>query len=208
MKRISYFWIFCFSLTILLSCHKKNQEEKLRIACIGDSITYGAYIWNRGKYSYPARLNQSLGDNWDVENFGVNGATLLKKGDKTYWDQREFHAAIEFKPHVVLIMLGTNDTKAHNWLHKREFVLDYKDLISCFAELTPAPIIYICYPIPIYSSDETGLESEMLPMIDKIASESDVRLIDLYSVLNGKEDHYRDGVHPNKKGTALIAGKI
>lgn len=180
----------------------------MRIACIGDSITYGAGIWNRGKNSYPARLNKLLGDKWDVANFGVNGATLLKKGDKSYWDQREFRAALEYEPNVVVIKLGTNDTKPHNWVHKHDFILDYKDLISSFEKLPSNPVIYICYPIPIHASIPTGLETEMIPLIDVIANESNARLIDLHSALEGKSDHYWDGVHPNKKGAALIAQKV
>lgn len=180
----------------------------MRIACIGDSITYGAGIWNRGKNSYPARLNRLFGSNWDVGNFGVNGATLLKKGDKSYWDQREFEAALAYQPNIVVIKLGTNDTKPHNWVHKDDFVDDYKKLISRFTELPSSPVIYVCYPIPIYASIPTGLETEMIPMIDAVASETNARIIDLYSALEGKSDHYWDGVHPNKKGAALITEKI
>ena len=64
----------------------KNYEETIRVACVGNSITYGAGIENRVKDSYPAQLGRMLGDRWETRNFGVSGATMLKKGDNPYWN--------------------------------------------------------------------------------------------------------------------------
>lgn len=60
------------------------QAEKTRVACVGDSITYGAGIADRDRDSYPAQLASMLGDKWVVKNFGHSGATLLKNGDLPY----------------------------------------------------------------------------------------------------------------------------
>src|SRR4051812_42639772 len=48
-----------------------------KVAAIGDSITAGAGTLNRTTDSYPSQLAQMLGDQWEVKNFGVTGATLL-----------------------------------------------------------------------------------------------------------------------------------
>ena len=38
------------------------RAEKIRVACMGDSITYGFCVaWNRSKDSYPAKLQTLLG---------------------------------------------------------------------------------------------------------------------------------------------------
>ncbi len=61
---------------------------QIKVACVGDSITFGFTIENRDQNSYPAQLGRLLGKNWEVKNFGVIGATLLKKGDMPYWKQK------------------------------------------------------------------------------------------------------------------------
>ena len=62
-------------------------SEPKRVACVGDSITYGSGIKGRETKSYPAQLAGMLGEDYVVKNFGVSGATMLKKGDKPYWKQ-------------------------------------------------------------------------------------------------------------------------
>ena len=63
------------------------DQEKIRVACVGDSITFGSGIQDRNTNSYPAQLGRLLGEKWETRNFGVSGATLLKNGDKPYWKQ-------------------------------------------------------------------------------------------------------------------------
>ena len=65
-------------------------EPHIRVACVGDSITYGAAIRDRAKNCYSKVLGNLLGKNYTVHNYGVNGATLLKKGGKPYWKLRAF----------------------------------------------------------------------------------------------------------------------
>ncbi len=122
--------------------------EKVKVACVGDSITYGAGVEGREKNCYPAVLGGILGDKYDVRNFGVNGATLLKKGDGPWWKTGAFKSATEFVPDIVIIKLGSNDTKPQNWKHKDEFEADYKALIEHFKGLASKPKIYVALPVP------------------------------------------------------------
>src|SRR5689334_8855673 len=101
-----------------------------KIACVGDSITYGSGLGDRGTESYPAVLQTLVGSAHTVENFGVSGATLLKNGDKPYWDESAYGSSGSFEPDVVVIMLGTNDAKPQNWSHASEFAGDYAALIE------------------------------------------------------------------------------
>ena len=91
------------------------SESITRIACVGDSITYGAAIRDRAKNCYPKVLGDLLGGKYSVRNYGVNGATLLRKGDKPYGKLKAFEEATKFAPNIVIIKLGTNDTKPQNW---------------------------------------------------------------------------------------------
>ena len=104
-----------------------DYQGKIRLACVGDSITAG--VGAAGGQSYPNQLAKMLGERWEVRNFGVSGSTLLNQGDMPYQKQGAFQAALKFEPQVVVIMLGTNDTKPQNWKLKSKFASDYKDLL-------------------------------------------------------------------------------
>lgn len=60
----------------------KHKEGQIKVACIGDSITYGSY--HLTKRNYPAVLSKMLGDGYCVNNFGFSGRTAMKDGDMPY----------------------------------------------------------------------------------------------------------------------------
>ena len=88
--------------------------QKIKVACVGNSITYGAGIVNREKNSYPAQLQVYLGDKYEVRNFGSNGATAFHEGDYPYVQTEAYKQAIAYSPDIVFIKLGTNDSKPQN----------------------------------------------------------------------------------------------
>jgi lysophospholipase L1-like esterase len=153
-----------------------------------------------------------LGDNWQVRNFGVPGATMLKKGDKPYWNQEAFRQVLAYDPHVVIVKLGTNDTKPQNWKHKDEFASDYRDMINCFEDLPAGPRIWICYPVPAYGErwgiSDARIRNEVIPLLDRIAEQTNVAIIDLYKPLSNKSGLFPDRIHPNAQGAKLIAEEI
>ena len=216
MKRIKYIIIaaICF-LLYLASVNKYLQSEnypRTRIACVGDSITYGSSISNRNRNSYPAQLSEMLGNQWSVRNFGVSGATLLQKGDNPYLKTLGFNLAHEFKPNIVVILLGTNDSKPVNWQYKSNYINDYITLINRFKKIGGNPNIWICYPVPVYSkpwsTSDRIIRNELIPMINKIASQTNVKIIDLYTPLSNKHHLFPDSVHPNAEGLKIIAKEV
>ena len=104
-----------FSILLVASATFSPAESITRIACVGDSITFGATMKDRAQNCSPAVLGRLLGKEYTVRNYGVNGATLLKKGDRPYWKLKAFKDATAFGPNIVIIKLGTNDTKPQNW---------------------------------------------------------------------------------------------
>ena len=68
----------------LLLCTVTYAQNKVKVACVGNSVTYGAGIENREINAYPAQLQRMLGDGYEVMNFGKSGATLLNKGHRPY----------------------------------------------------------------------------------------------------------------------------
>jgi len=139
-------------LTLALVCFTTNAAEPIRIACVGDSITYGAGIENRDTNSYPAQLQTLLGDTYKVGNYGVSGRTLLKMGDKPYWKHKNYKKALSFNPDIVIIKLGTNDIKPKNWKHKGEFTTDLTALVTSFQNLSSKPTVLLANPVPVQKS--------------------------------------------------------
>lgn len=182
-------------------------KEPIRVACVGDSITEGAGA--SGGNSYPSQLGKMLGEKWTVGNFGVSGTTMLKKGDSPYWKQGAFTNAQNFKPHVVVIMLGTNDTKPQNWKSKNDYAADYREMVGTFQKLAGKPRIYVCRPCPVIANGNFGINEagvlELIPVIDKLAAERKLGVIDMHAALAGRPEFIPDRVHPNDDGAAAVA---
>lgn len=186
--------------------------DAVRVACVGDSITYGSGLPDREHNAYPAQLQKLLGDGYQVRNFGVSGATLLKNGDKPYWREKDFDQAKGFKPNIVIIKLGTNDSKPQNWRHKDEFLADAKDLIAAFQALDSKPKIYLCRPVPAFPGNfgirDQVIHEEIIPLLDEAAKAKDAKVIDLYKALSDHAKLFPDKVHPNAEGAKLMAETI
>ena len=183
-----------------------DYQGAIRLACVGDSITAGV---GAGGNSYPKQLAALLGDKWKVGNFGDSGSTLLNQGDKPYQKQRTFTAALQFRPQVVIIMLGTNDTKPQNWKLKDRFAADYHDLLGKFSRLATKPRVFICYPVPVPGKGNFGINEqgvkEQRPLITRVAKEAKVGVIDMYEALKDHPETLPDRVHPNARGAGLMA---
>lgn len=187
-----------------------NYKERIKLACVGDSITQG--VGASAGMSWPDQLAKMLGDKWQIGNFGVSGTTLLNNGDHPYQKTDAFKKAREFQPDGVVIILGTNDTKPHNWVNKGNFEADYKDLIKQFAELPSKPRIFICYPPYIAGNGNFGINEpntkDEIPMIDHIAKATQAKVIDVHAALVGKDALIPDKVHPSTEGATEIAKAV
>jgi lysophospholipase L1-like esterase len=185
----------------------QDYEGQIRVACVGDSITAG--VGAAQGQSYPAQLGALLGDRWEVRNFGVSGSTLLNRGDKPYQKEKAFQAALQSQPQVVIIKLGTNDTKPQNWKFKDQFAADYQDLVRQFAALPSKPRIFVCHPVPVPGKGNFGINEpalqEAIPMIDQVAQETKSGVIDMYGALRDQPDLLPDRVHPNTAGATRMA---
>lgn len=189
-----------------------KYSAPIKVACIGNSITYGSGIDNRPLNSYPAQLQRMLGDKWVVRNFGVGGRTMLKKGDRPFWKEEAYTQAKEFLPDVVIIKLGTNDTKPMNWKFGSEFYTDYKAMVRELKALSSHPQIFVCKPVPAYAIqwgiNDSIIVHGVIPTVEKLAKEEKLQVIDLYAPLSGKTELFPDHIHPNPEGAGLMAKTI
>lgn len=185
-------------------------KDRIKMACIGDSITEGYGCGGDGRYV--TVLGRALGSKWELANLGVSGATMLKNGDKPYNKLGQYGAALAMKPDVVTIALGTNDSKPQNWKSKAEFEADYKAMIADIRKANPKVIIYCCLPVPAFPGNwginDPVIKGEIIPRITKVARETRCNIIDLYAALEGKGQFVPDKVHPNNEGHKLIAAAV
>lgn len=198
-------------LSVWLDSLKAPSPNAIRVACIGNSITDGSCIDMAETNGYPARLQQLLGDDYHVRNFGVGARTLLNSGDKPYMKEMAWRDVLAFNPHVVVIKLGSNDSKTENWKHREEFAVDYQKMIDTLRLLKTKPRILLALPIQAFKDQWTITEQviagEVIPEIIKVADTNCLETIDLHNALD-KDMMTVDGIHPNAKGAGCIARKV
>jgi len=208
------------------SCAFADEAATIRVACLGDSITAGARV-DAKTQSYPARLQEILGDRYEVKNFGIGGATLIKTGRPNIWQKLD--EVRKFQPHVAVISLGTNDTvggKRKNWEQIERFEDDYTELIASLAKLPTKPQIVICTPTamvlktPGLSADRLANLKERQPRLQELRTrirklakrhaDQNVRLLELNEVLKDRPELLTqgDGVHPNAEGYLAVAKTV
>lgn len=188
-----------------LAFGQAQTTRPIKWACIGNSITSGF----NGSTGYPALLANKLGPAFQVENDGVSGTTLLKKGDNSYWKNGKLASVFAFKPDIISIKLGTNDSKPQNWTYKAEFKKDLQSLIDTLGRITPKPQIWLVLPAPAFTNTYgiSGpiIENEQIPLIRQVADSNGLNVIDAHTLLLKKGALFSDGVHPNAEGSDSIA---
>jgi len=200
--------LLIYSITALAIGVRAEADSPVRVACVGDSITAGS-----GSTSpYPAQLQAILGTGYFVRNFGISGRTLLKEGDRPYTKEKNYEFAKGFLPNIVVIMLGTNDTKPVNWKFKDNFAAEYKELVESFKNLDSKPQVFLCRPTPVfgdgrYNISRANLET-LIPEIDQVAQDEGATVIDLHAALADHPETAADGIHPNAAGDAILAKAV
>ena len=200
-------------LTTWLNQHKAPKRDAVRVACIGNSITDGHGIDMSGSRGYPAQLQRLLGENYVVKNYGRSARTMLEKGDNPYMKERAWRDALAFKPNVVVIKLGTNDSKPANWQYGAEFEQDLRTMLKALKEASN-PRVILCTPVPAYKASWTISDSvivnEIIPIINKVAKKERLEVIDLHTLFqnNDGKQMQSDGIHPTEQGDAQMARAV
>ncbi|MDE5601442.1 MAG: hypothetical protein K2J16_02985 [Clostridia bacterium] len=208
-----------FTKGLLGTAHPLNKEKdgQIRVACVGDSVTYGYGISNWTKNNYPAQLGKLLGDKYCVNNYGFSGRTAGELGNKPYTEEKLYKQSLDFKPNIVIIMLGSNDTKAANWHGKESYINDYKKIIQSYLDLESVEKVVIMAPPPVFEykgKAPFGIDNELIKNDLNSAAKTLERemslsgIIDLYEMFDGKPELFSDGAHPTKEGAVMIAERV
>lgn len=222
-KTFGYFSVF---IICLVSIHESiAQDNKVRIACIGNSITFGARVQNPQLESYPAVLSSMLNGGgytgYEVKNFGIGGATVLRFGTPNIW--KTLDSLKLSQPDIVVIEVGTNETVSaprYNWEHIGDFEKDYSDYLASIKKINPNCIFILCSPLDmVITTDGLSPERkndlslrrpriwELRKKIRNIAKAEGAYFLDLTKPFKGRSNLMTasDGVHPNKDGYNYMA---
>ena len=217
-------------LTTWLQQHKSPRRDAVRVACVGNSITDGHGIDMSDTKAWPGQLQTLLGDDFVVKNYGRSARTLLNKGDSPIQKERAWRDALAFKPDVVVIKLGTNDSKPENWKYGNEFEQDLRSMIDRLCpkvrvlnkkgkstkkmQRPQHPRIILCTPVPAYKPswniNDSVIVNGVIPIINKVAKEEHLEVLDLHTIFNNADGKamQNDGIHPTESGDAQIARAV
>lgn len=218
--------IFVASLFIGGRIYLKNVEfprppkvdaDKRHIACIGDSVTYGAgVLGKRSTSTYPVYLQGLVGDDWQVLNYGLSGRTLMDSADVPYTKEEMYPETLACKADVYIVMLGTNDAKYFNW-NAENYEKDLTAFLEKYIEIAGVRGVYVVKPLKCFVADgneevKHGIKSENVieacEIIECVAKELRVNVIDLYTFSEDHPEWLPDGIHPNAEGNWAIANYI
>lgn len=204
-----------------LRTQTQYKENQTKIACVGDSVTYGYSISNRSKYNYPKVLGNMLSDEYCVYNFGVSGCTVQDTSDQPYRETKYYEQSKNCDADIVIFMLGSNDSKDKNWKDAETWKKAYISLIDEYINAENKPTVYLCTLAQVYYAKETQTEGDMKYGIKKenidtmnniireVAEQKNLTLIDVNSATSdNRELFWLDGLHPNKNGAKLIAKTV
>lgn len=195
---------------ITLLCYVSfSCSDSTKIACAGDSITYGYGLKNPENESYPSILNKKLGNAFKVKNFGHSGATALKNSDLPYWNVSEFRKLKKYQPDIIILLLGSNDAKNYNWPGHEKFRMNYKSLVLEFISLKSKPKIYLGIPPPIFGETDIInndiIVQEIIPVIKETAISLNVQVINFHEAFRDKPHLFPDNIHPGKEAAKAMA---
>jgi lysophospholipase L1-like esterase len=203
-----------------MSKDSEPEEGQIKVACVGDSITYGHGISNWPKNNYPARLADLLGEDYHVQSFGVSGRAVQDTSDQPYRALEHYQKSLDYEADILVFMMGTNDSKPENWFGEDAFRTALEELLDSYLAQENPPRIYLCTPAKAYFAEgftenltKYDIQPEIVEIIDGIVREvAQVRgydLIDIHALTEANPQWFeKDGVHPNNEGAAAIAQAV
>lgn len=192
------------------------KEGQIKIACAGDSTTYGHGISNWPKNNYPAVLQNLLGDAYHVNNYGISSFAVQEDADRSYRTLPHYQESLAYEADFVVFMMGSNDSKPENWKGADAFKEDLLSLLDTYGD---AEIILCTLPSAFFLEGQTEgttnhdiqplIVNEIAEIIRAVAQERGYTLIDIHAFTAEHPEWFeKDGVHPSNEGAAAIAQEV
>lgn len=191
-------------------------EGQIRVACVGDSTTYGHGIRNWPKNNYPAVLQELLGESYHVNNYGVSSFAVQEDADRSYRTLPHYQESLAYDADYVVFMMGSNDSKPENWKGGDAF---REDLLSLLDSYGDAEIILCTLPSAFFLEGQTEgvtnhdiqplIVEEIAQITRDVATERGYTLMDIHALTAAHPEWFeKDGVHPSNEGAAAIAQEV
>lgn len=196
------------------------EEGQVRVACVGDSITYGHGVGNWPKNNYPAVLSALLGEDYHVRNFGFPGRALQSDSDQPYTVTGHYKKSLEYDCDILVFMMGSNDSKPENWKGKDRFQAELRKILNGYLDQNDSLKVFLCTPATAFFTDgkegtctnfdiQPEVVGEIADIVRETAEEYDCGLIDIHALTGEHPEWFeKDGVHPDKNGARAIAQKV
>jgi lysophospholipase L1-like esterase len=212
-----------------------KKPGELVIACIGDSITYGngSHVGRKerdGEGNYPISLREHLASYCDrvtvrVGNFGHSGRTAIDGFRQSYRNSTQYKRALRFcqRADVVVVMLGTNDSKERHWRGRSVFAESLARLVEelcierCRLVLVAPPPSFPNPRLIRHGSRVLGrinpeiIRGPIRESVEKIARTRHLMYVDLveyfYSTIDGLRAA-EEAVRHGSRGESITAGRL
>ncbi len=192
------------------------EPGQIKVACVGDSITYGSGTTNWPKNAYPTVPQELLGQDYHVNNYAIGGRAVQADSDYPYTQLSQYQKSLEYQADILVFMMGTNDAKTVNWKNADAFRKDLEALLDSYGQARTI----LCTPAAAFFPDgqtegvtSFDIQPEAVDQIAQItrdvAQERQIPLVDIHGLsLENEQWFEKDGVHPNNDGAAAIAQAV
>ena len=206
-------YLFICTMMFAIVTNTTAAQKKIKVACVGNGVTFGIGVENREKNNFPQQLQYLLGSKYTVTNFGEVNAPVLNTGVGGYIKTASFKKSQATLPDIVFVELGLDEIKVGDSLVTLNIANNFQLFIRSYTNLPSHPRVVILLPLPNFSKDSNqinnaSIRNKIIPIIQKIAFEKKLELLDLYSLFIDREDLFLDKVHPSSLGGTIIAKRL
>ena len=217
---ISTFAYLYFNGMTMMIQRSDPKPGQIKVACVGDSITFGHGVSNWPKNNYPKLLSNKLGEEYHVQSFGISGRAVQDTSDQPYTALKYYTESVAYDADILVFMMGTNDSKPENWIDEETFKKALTDLLDSYMTGENSPKVFLCTPAASFFTDgktsgvtSHDIQPEVIPIIAdivrEVAQEQGYALIDIFELTLANPQWFaKDGVHPNNDGAAAIAQAV
>ena len=212
---LRFLWRFSHGLSGL-RITSSPKPCQIKIACVGDSITYGHGITGWPANTYPYVLQKLLGKGYHVCNFGASGRSVHPVTDRPYVKEPHYPESLAYQADVVVFMMGTNDAKVSNWHGPEAFREALEQLLDSYGDAK----IILCTPAAAFPQNDSQQDvvcyeiqldavSQADAIVRSVAQLRNLPLVDIQELTSPHPEWYiADKLHPGNVGAAAIAQKI
>lgn len=209
-----------FSYYIKNTGNRGDVSGGVRIMCTGDSITAGV-----GSSEMIGGYKKALYDKYIEYGANVSFVGPSSLGESSGFPKGSGHAGysgwrtdqtlssiegwvIQYKPQVILYMLGANDSLQHS--AENPWAIQAPDNIrqtmQIIHEIDPSIKVFLAKATPLGNSGKNAHIKDINAQIEQIAAENSdfITLVDQYTGFNASSELGNDYVHPNDAGYVKI----